>query len=135
MERRINIYPSTKNALYGFYRVYMYRQLYFLQIKFPGQNIFVFISFKVVAFYKPHLFVFDETTELCYLMPSVQDDNLLMWVLAHNKRLTILLEHFTEFHNSLLEKLSLYYTVMFTDPKSKKTAPYSFEMISNEINK
>jgi hypothetical protein len=83
--------------------------------------------------YKPQLFIFDETTELCYLMPSVQDDNLLMWVLAHNNRLTILKKHFKEFHHSFLEKLSSYYTVVFTDPKSKNTAPYSFEMIINEI--
>lgn len=85
--------------------------------------------------YKPHLFVFDDTTELCYLMPSVQDDNLLMWVLSHNKRLTVLKEHFTEFHNTFLEKVSSYYTVSFTDPKSKKTVPYSFEIISDQIIK
>lgn len=85
--------------------------------------------------YKPHLFVFDEITGLCYLMASVQDDNLLMWVLAHNKRLTVLKEHFTEFHNTFLAQVSSHYPVMFNDPKSKKAIPYSFEMICDEILK
>jgi hypothetical protein len=83
--------------------------------------------------HKPHLFVFDETTELWYLMPTVQDDDLLMWMLSYNNRLTILKEHFTEFQNMFLEKLSLCYTVLFTDPTSKKAVPYSSEMISNDI--
>ncbi len=85
--------------------------------------------------YKPHLFVFDQTTELCYLMTSVQDDELLMWVMAHNKRLTILKEHFTEFHDTFLNKVSSYYPVLFVDPQSKKLVPFSFEMIVNEIIK
>jgi hypothetical protein len=55
--------------------------------------------------------------------------------LSHNKRLTVLKEHFTEFHNTFLEKVSSYYTVSFTDPKSKKTVPYSFEIISDQIIK
>lgn len=83
--------------------------------------------------YKPHLFVFEETTELCYLMASVQDDNLLMWLLANNNRLTILKEHFNEFHERLLAMVSAYYTVLFTDPKSKKIVPYSFDIVSNAI--
>ena len=83
--------------------------------------------------YKPHLFVFDETTELCYLMPSVQDDDLLMWMLSYNNRLTILKEHFTEFHNTFLEKLSSCYTVSFTDTQTKKMIPYNFEMVYNEL--
>jgi hypothetical protein len=82
---------------------------------------------------KPHLFVFDEITELCYLMASVQDDNLLMWLLSNNNLLTILKEHFNEVHNTFFAMLSTYYTVLFNDPKSKKTVPYNFEMISNEI--
>ena len=85
--------------------------------------------------YKPHLFVFDEITGLCYLMSSVQDDDLLMWIWGNNKRLTILKEHFAEFHHTFLEKLSSCYAVSFTDPKSKKVLPYSFEVISNEIIK
>jgi len=83
--------------------------------------------------FKPHLFVFDDTTELCYLMPSVQDDDLLMWVLSNNKRLTVLKEHFKEFHDTFLNKVSSFYPVLFIDPKSQKAVPYGFEMISNEI--
>ena len=85
--------------------------------------------------YKPHLFVFDDTTELCYLMASVQDDNLLMWLLANNNRLTILKEHFNEFHHTFLAMVSAYYTVLFTDPNTKKAVPYNFEVVSNEIVK
>ena len=76
--------------------------------------------------YKPHLFVFDDITELCYLMPSVQDDNLLMWVLSNNKRLTILKEHFTEFHDTFLDKVSLYYDVFFLN-KSGVKSKYVFD--------
>jgi len=85
--------------------------------------------------YKPHLFVFDETTELCYLMTSVQDDELLMWMLSNNRRLTILKEHFVEFHDTFLAKLSSCYKVAFTDPMSKKTVPYSFETAIDQIIK
>jgi hypothetical protein len=83
--------------------------------------------------YKPHLFVFDEITKLCYLMPSVQDDDLLMWILTYNNRLTILKKHFKEFHSSFLERLSSCYPVFFIQPSTKKGVPYRFEMISNEI--
>lgn len=83
--------------------------------------------------HKPHLFIFDDLTELCYLMPSVQDDDLLMWVLSNNKRLTILKEDFTEFHNAFLAKVSSCYTVRFIDPKSKKSVPYNYETISNDL--
>jgi hypothetical protein len=71
--------------------------------------------------------------QLCYLMPLVQDDNLLNWILAHNKRLTILKEHFVEFHDVFLAKVSAYYTVLFIDPQSKKAVPYRVEMIIDEI--
>ena len=84
--------------------------------------------------YKPHFFVFDENTDLCYLMASVQDDDLLMWVLSNNKRLTILKEHFTEFHEKFLERVSSCYTVLFMDHKSKKTVPYNFKVILSQIS-
>jgi hypothetical protein len=85
--------------------------------------------------HKPQLFVFDDITELCYLMPSVQDDDLLRWMLSNNNRLTILKDHFVEFYNVFLEKLSSYYTVLFTDPKTKKAAPYSYDFVLNELIK
>jgi len=85
--------------------------------------------------YKPHLFVFDEITGLCYLMASVQDDDLLMWMLSNNRRLTVLKEHFVEFHDTFLAKLNSCYTVSFTDPMSKKTVPYSFELVTDQIIK
>ncbi len=85
--------------------------------------------------YKPHFFVFDDKTGLCYLMPSVQDDDLLMWVLSNNKRLTVLKTHFKEFHDTFLAKVSSFYPVLFVDPKSQKAVPYNFETIFNEIVK
>jgi hypothetical protein len=83
--------------------------------------------------HKPHLFVFDETTELCYLMPTVQDDDLLMWMLSYNNRLTILKEHFAEFQTTFLDKLSSCYTISFTDTQTKKAIPYNFETVYNEL--
>jgi hypothetical protein len=85
--------------------------------------------------YKPHLFVFDDITGLCYLMATVQDDNLLMWMLSNNRRLTVMKEHFIEFHDTFLAKLNTCYTVSFTDPISKKTVPYSFELVTDQIIK
>jgi hypothetical protein len=81
--------------------------------------------------YKPHFFVFDAKTELCYLMPSVQDDDLLMWVLSNNKRLTILKEHFTEFHDTFLNKVSLCYDVIFQNNSGVKIK-YVFENVLKE---
>ncbi|MDP9076435.1 MAG: hypothetical protein M3O71_03345 [Bacteroidota bacterium] len=69
--------------------------------------------------YKPQLFAFDDPTELCYLMPSVQDDDLLMWVLSDNKRLTVLRQHFKEFHTTFLAKVSSYYAVLLSIPNLK----------------
>jgi hypothetical protein len=95
----------------------------------------VSVNRKALKFeYKPHFFVFDENTDLCYLMASVQDDDLLMWVLSNNKRLTILKEHFAEFHQKFLDRLSSCYTVLFMDHKSKKTVPYNFEVISSQLS-
>ena len=83
--------------------------------------------------HKPHLFVIDEATDICYLMYSVQDDELLMWMLRYHNRLTVLREHFAEFHLTFLEKISSCYEVLFYNPKSKKNTAYSYEIIANEI--
>jgi hypothetical protein len=83
--------------------------------------------------YKPHLFVFDDITGLCYLMATVQDDNLLMWMLSNNGRLTVMKEHFVEFHNTFLAKLNSCYTVSFSDAVAKKIVPYNFEIITDQI--
>jgi len=83
--------------------------------------------------YKPHLFVFDDITGLCYLMATVQDDNLLMWMLSNNGRLTVMKEHLVEFHNTFLAKLNSCYTVSFSDAVAKKIVPYNFEIITDQI--
>ncbi|MDB5122510.1 MAG: hypothetical protein JWP94_639 [Mucilaginibacter sp.] len=89
----------------------------------------VFVDGNPLKFnHKPHLFVFDEVTELCYLMPSVQDDDLLIWIFSHNNRLTILKEHFIEFHQSLLENLSRSYEV-FYDNKAGKKIKYELKTV------
>ena len=85
--------------------------------------------------YKPHLFVFDDITGLCYLMATVQDDNLLMWMLSNNRRLTVMKEHFVEFHETFLAKLNSCYTVSFSDPIAKKIVPYNFEIVTDKIIK
>lgn len=69
---------------------------------------------------KPHFFVFNDKTGLCYLMQSVQDDDLLMWIHSNNKRLTVLKEHFFEFHHTFLDQLSRCYGVNFMNVSGKK---------------
>jgi len=83
---------------------------------------------------KPPLFVFDKTTGLIYLMSSVQDDDVLRWMLSHNNRLTILKQHFKEFQNSFLGELSSYYSVNFIDPQSKKIVPYDFKAVLDHLS-
>jgi hypothetical protein len=69
---------------------------------------------------KPHFFVFDDKNSGCYLMQTVQDDDLLMWVLSNNKRLTILNPHFIEFHHAFLDQVSRCYDVVFINASGKK---------------
>jgi len=83
---------------------------------------------------KPPLFVFDKATDLIYLMASVQDDDLLRWMLLHNNRLTILKQHFREFQDTFLAELSTFYPVHFINPNSKKTVPYDFKLTLNHLS-
>lgn len=85
--------------------------------------------------HKSPLFIFDQATGLSYLISSVQDDDLLLWMLSYNNRLTVLKEHFNEFHNAFLSELSAFYSVHFIDPKTKKTASYNFEMVLDQLSK
>jgi len=124
---------DIKNCSYSLERPALSFVLKFHQDHFSLSSV-VTVDGKLLKFdYKPHLFVFDEITKLCYLTRSVQDDDLLMWMLAHNNRLTILREHFKEFQSSFLEKISACYPVSFLDPSTKKAVPYRFELISNEL--
>jgi hypothetical protein len=69
---------------------------------------------------KPHFLVFDHRNNRWYLMQTVQDDDLLMWLLSKNKRLTILNPHFIEFHHTFLEQVSRCYDVVFVNASGKK---------------
>jgi len=82
---------------------------------------------------KPPLFVFNKITGIRYLISSVQDDDLLRWMLSHNNnRLTILKQHFREFQDTF-RQIVYFYPVQFIDPQSKKTVPYDFEVVSNHL--
>lgn len=48
----------------------------------------------IIVDHKPHLFVFDEQSHTCFLMNSIQDDDLLIWMMDNNNKITILKEHF-----------------------------------------
>jgi len=82
---------------------------------------------------KPPLVLFDEKDGLCYLMQSVQDDDLFWWMLNNNGRLTILKEHFNEFHHTFLDRLSQCYQVSFAI-KSGKRKKYVFDEIKQETS-
>ncbi|HEX4372286.1 MAG TPA: hypothetical protein VHZ50_03180, partial [Puia sp.] len=69
---------------------------------------------------KSPIVLFDEKNGLCYLMQSVQDDDLYWWMLTTNSRLTILKEHFIEFHHTFLEQISICYNVNYVNRSGKK---------------
>jgi hypothetical protein len=87
------------------------------------------------GWYKPHLFIFDERKEICYVTSSVQDDDLLIWLWAESNRITVLKEHFREFHERFLEKAAFCYEVLFSCPGSGKKSIYDFETVLEEFVK
>ncbi|PAW93918.1 hypothetical protein CKK33_10600 [Mucilaginibacter sp. MD40] len=72
--------------------------------------------------HKPHLFVFDEETNTCFLMNTLQDDELLIWMTDNNNKITILAEHFHEFDKDFLRQLSDKYSVFFSERSGKRIA-------------
>jgi hypothetical protein len=82
--------------------------------------------------HKPHLFVFDEETHTGFLMNSIQDDELLIWMMDNKNKVTVLTEHFSEFEVSFLSPLSEKYVVFFLD-RSGKRVSYDYNLVKTMI--
>nr|WP_294896242.1 hypothetical protein [uncultured Pedobacter sp.] len=110
-------------------------------LKFYGDHFILSVSVTVKGvpikpdWLKPNLFIYDEGTELNYLMASVQDDDLLIRLSYERYRITVLKAHFREFHERFLVRLASAYEVLFSHSKSRKKTLYNFEMVVKECLK
>jgi hypothetical protein len=93
----------------------------------------VAVGYCLVFWLKVNLFMYDEVKELIYLMASVQDDELLIWLSYERYRITILKVYFREFHHTFLARLSDHYEVLFSHSGSKKIIPYDFVTVMKSI--
>ena len=107
-------------------------------LKFYGDHFILFTSVTVDGipikpdWLKPNLFIYDEGTELNYLMASVQDDDLLIWLSYERYRITILKANFREFHERFLVRLASCYEVLFSHSKYNKRTAYNFEEVMKQ---
>ncbi|QJD97709.1 hypothetical protein HH214_18430 [Mucilaginibacter robiniae] len=83
--------------------------------------------------HKPHLFIFDEEAGYCHLMSSMEDDELLNWMLDHGNRITALTENFEEFDNDVLGKLAARHPVFFSD-RNKSRLAYDRNVVKAKIS-
>lgn len=97
-------------------------------------SVDVIVGSKVIQLaHKPHFFVFDEETRTVFLMNSLQDDELLIWMMDNKNKITVLEEHFEEFDKNFLIQLSDCYSVFFSDRSSKRFA-YDYNLVKTIIN-
>ncbi|MDN3584500.1 hypothetical protein QWZ17_26740 [Mucilaginibacter flavus] len=82
--------------------------------------------------HKPHLFVFDEETHTGFLMNSIQDDELLIWMMDNKNEITVLAEHFSEFDRDFLGQLSEKYVVFFSDRLGKRVS-YNYNLVKTMV--
>ncbi|EHQ26909.1 hypothetical protein [Mucilaginibacter paludis] len=87
---------------------------------------------KAIGHYrKVPLFLIDAEDYTFYLVHSEQDEALLNWLRISGNKLTVLKEHFTDFHNRFLDRLSECYAVTYQPFNSTKKVVYSLnEVIS-----
>ncbi len=78
---------------------------------------------------KVPLFLIDAENHTFYLVQSAQDEALLNWLRISGNKLTVLKEHFSDFHNRFLNKLSECYTVIYQPFSSTKKVAYSLNEI------
>jgi hypothetical protein len=108
-------------------------------LKFYGSHFIIFTTVRVngkiirPSWLKVNLFMYDEVKELIYLMKSVQDDELLIWLSYERYRITILKVHFREFHETFLARLTDHYEVLFSHSGSRKIVPYDFGTVMKSI--
>jgi Tol biopolymer transport system component len=60
-------------------------------------------------------------------MSSIQDDELLIWMMDNKNKITVLTEHFSEFDVTFLSPLSEKYVVFFFD-RSGKRVSYDYNL-------
>ena len=82
--------------------------------------------------HKPYLFVFDEETHTGFLMNSIQDDELLIWMMDNKNKITVLAEHFGEFDKDFLSPLSKKYVVFFSD-RSGKRVSFNYNLVKTIV--
>jgi len=80
-------------------------------------------------FNKAPLFVASENDAIYYSLATVQDDDLLNWLIGYDNCLTVLKAHFTQFHEQFLKKLSGCYPVYVQMNKAKEKVFYDFEAL------
>jgi len=80
---------------------------------------------------KVPLFLIDAEDHTFYLVHSAQDEALLNWLRISGNKLTVLKEHFIDFHNRFLRQLSECYAVIYQPFNSTKKVAYSlYEVIA-----
>jgi hypothetical protein len=77
----------------------------------------------------PRFFVSSYTHLYSYLLPSVQDSDLLEQLFETDNRLTIIKRHFAEFEQKYLKRLSECYEVSFKALATKKREQYKYGVI------
>lgn len=96
-------------------------------------SVNVIVGSKIIPVtHKPHLFVFDEETHTAFLMNSIQDDELVIWMIDNKNKLTISTDHFKEFDENFLSQLSEKYVVFFFDRSSKRVS-YDYNLVKTMI--
>lgn len=95
-------------------------------------SVEVIVGSEIIAVkLKPHLFVFDENSKTCYLMNSIQDDDLLIWMLDNKNKITVLKNDFAEFNSNFLADLSESYSVFVLDRGLR--IGYDYQRVRNSL--
>jgi hypothetical protein len=71
-------------------------------------------------------FITNDTGLVYYPVASVQDDDLLNWMIDNGNRITILKAHFIAFHEQFLKSLAECYPVMYKPGGTKKLISFTF---------
>jgi len=87
----------------------------------------------IIVEHKPHFFILDEQIGNCYMMKSIQDDNLLNWMLNNKNKVTTLKEDFEEFNADYLTTLAECYPVFFADKPGNRVA-YDYQLLKTRLS-
>ena len=86
--------------------------------------------------HKPELFAVEMETGCYYLAQSVEADDWLNWMYAHQNRITILKMHFTEFHDMFLKDLAGRFPVyvLCSSGSSGRLSLYDYKEVSQSLD-